>query len=126
MKKMVLVFSHQLTDIQKKDAKESFGVEEFIYLPNDLQQLWSAIPSELEDISDYLKPIRDFLKENIQKDDISLVQGDFGATCAIASFVKSIGGVALYATTKRNVQEKEVDGKIVKTSIFEHIRFRKF
>jgi len=34
--------------------------------------------------------------------------------------------VAVYATTKRNVVEKEIDGKIVKTSIFEHIRFRKF
>ena len=54
-----------------------------------------------------------------------MVQGDFGATCAIASFVNSLKGVAVYATTKRNVME-ERDGKIIKTSIFEHVRFRKF
>jgi len=44
----------------------------------------------------------------------------------MASFVKSLGGVAVYATTKRDVIEKEIDGKIVKTSVFEHVRFRRF
>jgi len=34
--------------------------------------------------------------------------------------------VAVYATTKRDVIEKEIDGKIVKTSVFEHVRFRRF
>jgi len=40
--------------------------------------------------------------------------------------VKSITGIAVYATTKRNVEERELDGKIVKTSVFEHVRFRRF
>ncbi len=126
MKKMILLFSHNLTDEQKTDAKTSFGVEQFIILPNDLQTLWSNIPATLEDLSEYLQPIKDFLIENINKNDVALVQGDFGATCAMASFVKSIGGVAVYATTKRDVVEKEIDGKIIKTSVFEHVRFRVF
>jgi len=126
MKKMILLFSHKLTEEQIADSKASFGVKEFVVLDTDLQTIWSNIPADLEDLNDYLQPIRDFLTANIQKDDVVLVQGDFGATCAIASFVKSLGGVAVYATTKRDVLEREIDGKIVKTSVFEHVRFRKF
>ncbi len=126
MKKLILLFSHNMTDEQKEDAKISFGVEEFISLPDNLQTIWSNIPASLENLSDYLQPIRDYLIDNVEIGDMVLVQGDFGATCAMASFVKSIGGEAIYATTKRNVEEKEIDGKIIKTSVFKHVRFRKF
>jgi len=126
MKKLILLFSHNLTDVQKEDAKGSFGVEEFVRLSDNLQTTWSNVPADLEDLSDYLQPIRNFLIDELESDDVVLVQGDFGATCAIAGFVKSIGGVAVYATTKRNVEEREIDGKIVKTSVFEHVRFRRF
>ena len=126
MKKMFLLFSHKLTSLQEEDAKKSLKVKEFIYLPPDLQDLWSNIPPDIEDLDNYLKPIFNYLKENIQKGDYALVQGDFGATCKVANFVKGLNAVAVYATTKRNSVEKNVDGKIVKTSTFEHVRFRKF
>ena len=126
MKKMFLLFSHTITEAQEQDAKSSFGVEEFVSLPSNLQKLWSNVPASLDSITEYLEPIRDFLIDNMEEDDIVLVQGDFGATCSMASFVNSLGGVAVYATTKRNVIEKEVAGKIVKTSVFEHVRFRRF
>ena len=126
MKKLILLFSHNMTDTQKQDAQSSFEVGEFVTLPDALQQLWSNVPAELENLDDYLEPVRNYLVETIESDDMVLVQGDFGATYAMASFVKSINGVAIYATTKRNVEEKEIDGKIVKTSVFEHVRFRKF
>ena len=124
MKKMILLFSHTLTVEQIADGKSSFGVEEFVALDDNLQNIWSNVPSDLEEIVEYLQPVRDYLIEQIESDDVVLIQGDFGATCAMVSFVKSLGGVAVYATTKRNVVEKEIDNKIVKTSIFEHVRFR--
>ena len=124
MKKMFLLFSHTITEAQEQDATGVFGVEEFVRLPAELQKLWSNVPADLDNVVDYLQPVRDFLIDNMEEDDVVLVQGDFGATCAMASFVKSLGGVAVYATTKRDVIEKEIDGKIVKTSVFEHVRFR--
>jgi len=126
MSKMILLFSHKLTSKQELDAKENWGVYEFISMPKELQTIWSSIPAELENLEEYLNPIKEFLNKNLDKDDIVLIQGDFGATCMIASFVKSIDCVGVYATTKRDVVERELDGKIIKTSVFEHVRFRKF
>ncbi len=126
MKKMILFFSHSLTQAQRVDAKKSLEVENFLALPGELQQLWSNIPPYLEDLDSYLKPLKEYLLDNLKSGDVVLVQGDFGATCNIVSFVKSLGGVAVYATTKRDVKERVVDGKVVKSSVFEHIIFRRF
>jgi len=126
MPKMFLLFSHTLTQEQKEDAKISLGVGEFVKLPQDLQELWSNIPPDIKDINPYLEPIEAWLKENIQKGDYALVQGDFGATCKIATFAKEQGAKAVYATTKRNVEEKLLNGKVIKTSVFKHIIFREY
>ena len=124
MKKLFLLFSHTLTTAQETDAKATFGVEEFVFLPSELQTLWSNVPSELEDVSDYLEPLVSYLKEQSEQGDVALVQGDFGATYHMVNEVKSLGLKAVHATTKRNVVEKFVNDKIVKTSVFEHVRFR--
>ncbi|MBU1668190.1 hypothetical protein KKC13_07195 [bacterium] len=126
MKKLFLLFSHTLTAIQLEDAKDTLGVETFVELPKGLQELWSNVPAELECLSDYLQPIRDYMIEHIEVDDVALVQGDFGATCSMASFVKSLGGVAVYATTKRNVEEIQDGDTIVKRSVFQHVIFRQY
>jgi len=126
MKKMILLFSHNLTPDQKNDAMTTFGVEEFLPLEADLQKLWSNIPADLANLNDYLKPIKSFLKEVLNHDDMVLIQGDFGATCHLAHFVRELGGVGVYATTVRDVVEKQEGGVIVKTSIFKHVRFRVF
>ena len=124
MKKLFLLFSHTLTSRQEADAKATFGVEQFVTLPSELQELWSNVPSELEDVSDYLEPLKAYLTEQIEQGDVVLVQGDFGATYYMVNEVKALGLKAVHATTKRNAVEKFIDNKIVKTSVFEHVRFR--
>jgi len=124
MKKLFLFFSHTLTTAQEKDAKALFGIEEFVVLSDELQTLWSNVPSDLADVSGYLEPLKNYLKLEFSSDDVVLVQGDFGATYHIVNFVNSLGLKAVHATTKRNVVEKVIDNKIVKTSLFEHVRFR--
>jgi len=124
--KMILLFSHTLTPEQKEDAKKTLKVDKFISLPENLQKLWSNVPPEIENLDNYLEPIFNYLRKNLKKGDFVLVQGDFGVTCKTAEFVKSLKTVPVYATTKREVVEKKENNKIVKTSIFKHIRFRKF
>ena len=123
-KKLFLLFSHTLTTTQIADAKSTFAIDEFVTLSDELQKLWSNVPSDIDDVSDYLKPLKAYLKEKSSSEDVVLVQGDFGATYHMVNFVKSLGMKAIHATTKRDVIEKVIDDKIVKTSVFKHVRFR--
>jgi hypothetical protein len=124
MKKLFLLFSHTLTPTQEVDAKESLKIEEFVKLSDDLQQLWSNIPPHLTDISDYLRPLKDYIEKSAEDSDVFLIQGDFGGCYEMVNFVKSLGYLAVHSTTKRDVVEKTVDGKVEKFSRFEHVIFR--
>ncbi len=126
MKKMFLLFSHNLTQTQIDDAKNNFGVKDFVPLPKELQLLWSNIPSELISLKEYLLPIRNFLAENSEYEDVVLIQGDFGAVYQMVNFANNLGLKAVYATTTRVIEETVEDEKTVKKSIFEHRRFREY
>jgi hypothetical protein len=126
MKKMFLLFSHKLTADQIDNAKQKLGVDMFISLPDSLQKIWSNVPADLPDLENYLLPLKEYLKQNINKSDYVLIQGDFGATCKIVSFVKQLNAKAIYATTIRNSKDEIINGKVVKTSVFKHIMFREF
>jgi hypothetical protein len=123
---MFLLFSHTLTPLQKEDAKKSFGVDEFVSLPPDLQDLWSNIPPEISNLKAYLKPIERFIKDNVKEGDVVLVQGDFGATCLAVQQVWMQGALPVYATTRRRVVEQRHGDQTHKVSLFEHIRFRAY
>ena len=43
MKKMFLLFSHKLTEIQREDAIKSLNIETFVSLPEKLQNYWSNV-----------------------------------------------------------------------------------
>ncbi|MCB4205246.1 hypothetical protein LF845_09780 [Deferribacterales bacterium Es71-Z0220] len=127
MTKLFLLFSHKLTDKQITDAKESLGVEKFVYLPDDLQVIWSQVSpySELPLIE--LNRIVDWLKFEANKGDYILVQGDFGATFYVVDFCLKNNLIPVYSTSRRiSVEKNGNNGKIVKTNIFEHVTFRKY
>ena len=126
MKKMLLFFSHKLTSTQIEDAKRSWGVEEFVYLPQELQHLFSNVPPELESLSEYVTPLEVFLQKEAKEGDLALIQGDFGLSHILVKRAQKCGVIPVYATTKRLAVEKEVDGKRVKISQFEHVRFRRY
>ncbi|WP_456416624.1 CRISPR-associated protein Csx20 [Methanocaldococcus sp.] len=123
---MFLLFSHNLTNDQIKDAKENLKVNKFIYLPKELQNIWSNIPPEVEDITDYLKPIKEFLKNNANDGDYVLIQGNFGATYNMVNYAFENNLIPIYATTKRVVKEVIEDGKVITIREFKHCRFRKY
>ncbi|HFU74663.1 MAG TPA: hypothetical protein ENK66_00300 [Arcobacter sp.] len=126
MKKLFLLFSHTLTQAQEEDAKVSLGVEVFEKLPEELQRLWSNIPPELTELEDYLEPLKAYMRNEVQKGDVVLIQGDFGGCYEMINFVKSLGLEAVHSTTSRDVVEKTVNGKVEKFSRFEHVIFRKY
>ncbi|BCD68473.1 CRISPR-associated protein Csx20 [Nitratiruptor sp. YY09-18] len=125
MKKLLLFFSHKLIPEQIKAAKE-IGIEEFVYLPPDLQTLFSNVPPDLGSLRNYAKPLVDFLQENTKKGDFALIQGDFGLCCILVNEAKKLGVVPVYATTKRIVKERNIDGKVAKYSEFQFVRFRRY
>ena len=124
--KMFLLFSHKLTEEQVKDARENLGVKEFIYLPKDLQEKFSNVPPEIDDIKEYSNIFIDFLEKNVSKEDYVLIQGDFGVVFWVVKYCRENNIKAVYATTKRVVKEKVIDGKVVKISEFKHVKFRKY
>lgn len=127
MKQIFLLFSHQLTITQQDELKNSFDVGKFIYLPPELQNIWSNILPELPSIKNYLQDIFVWLKENSNFQDLVLVQGEFGAVFLTVDFCKKAGLIPIYATAKRVITEEIVSDQTVQTKRnFTHVRFREF
>jgi len=125
--KLGIILSHKLIDKQINDAKKTLGICDFIYLPSDLQLLWSNIPPDLPVIKDYLYNIFRWIEVTFSKGDVIIVQGDFGAVYLVVCFCKIKGFKVVYSTTKRNVIENQnSDGTINTTRRFEHILFREY
>jgi hypothetical protein len=61
-------------------------VERIVFLPPDLQDLWSNIPPDRPAIRDYLQPIRVWLQGEATSGDYVLIQGDFGACWLMVNF----------------------------------------
>lgn len=124
--KMILIFSHTLTDEQIDDAKNTLHISEFVYMPKKLQNEWSNIPSSIDDMYNYLDQIQKFILNNSSKNDYVLVQGDFGATCSTVNFCKKNKRKTIYSTTKRQSKEIYRDNTVEKISYFSHISFREY
>lgn len=126
MKKMILLFSHKLSDEQRRDAQSKLGVTEFIILPDELQKVWSNVPSNLDSILQILQPVKMFLLENSSVNDTVLIHGDFGMVYNMVNFCKQNKLIPVYATTKRDSVEYVKNNKTLKESIFEFRRFREY
>jgi hypothetical protein len=124
--KMLLFFSHNLTEAQIADARESLGVEEFVELPQELKEKFSSVPAEVEDLGEIARDFIEFLCHKSEVGDYALIQGEFGLVYRLVEAAKALGVIPIYATTKREVIEKEKDGEVVKISRFAHVRFRKY
>ncbi len=125
--RMFLLFSHTLTPDQIEDAKNMLGVSGFVEMPPELRRKYATIPPDAEDLSSLVESFEAFLYETLKKGDYLLIQGDFGVVCRLVQVAKTLGGIPVYATTKREVRERHrEDGSVEKVSIFKHVRFRKY
>lgn len=124
MPDLYLIFSHELTNKQKKEAYETLGAKLIHYLPEKLSKLWSNVSPDMPKVSDHIKPIIKWLESRVKEGDYILVQGDFGATYIIVKWAFSKKCIPLYATTNRKINETFNEEKIIVKREFEHVRFR--
>lgn len=122
---MHLFFSHSLTENQIEDATKRQGVSRFVHLPEELQRVWSNIPTELTISPQIIDSFINYLKQNSQTGDLILVQGDFGLTFIIVDWCLNNDRIPVYSTTARKVREVELDdGSVELKHSFKHVNFR--
>lgn len=126
MSTIFLIFSHILTDAQKLDLEQNYNVNNYIVLPSNLQKIWSDINPSAGDIREGLEKIYLYVLERHIEGDICLVQGDFGAIYYLVTKLENSGINCYYSTTERISKDVEENGKIMKKSVFKHVRFRRY
>jgi hypothetical protein len=124
---MFLLFNHSLTDLQAADAKASLGVERFVALPDDLQNLWSNIPPEAPTLGDLPAPFKTWLSSLAEPGDFALIQGDFAACFLMVNYALEHQIVPVTSTTRREAAEVlGPDGTVTLTHNFKHVIFRRY
>ena len=118
MKKLVLLFSHQLTEQQEIEAKNSLKCNEILYLPKELKEKWQNLG-----IKKNLEEFKKFLDKVTSKEDYVLIQGEWGATYDMINYCKGKNLIPIYSSTKREVEERKNGEEIVKVSKFVHRGF---
>ena len=121
MKKIILLFSHTLTEPQRKELIENWNCDEIIYMPNKLKNNWMNVVDNV-DVNQFKK----FLLDNLQKGDYVLIQGEWGLTYNMINFAKENRFIPLYAGTTRKATEHKEGDKVIKNSIFSHTTFKKY
>ena len=123
--KFLILMNHEMTQEQRPDAIKMLGVAEFVEPPEEISNIWSAIPADVETIEAILSPVKVWLDSHANAGDVVLVQGDFGAVYHMVNHAFSKKLVPVYATTQRKVEEKVNDNGCVEiTRVFRHQRFR--
>ena len=124
---LFVMMNHTLTAEQMKDAECWLGVEKVRCMPENLKKVWENIPPELPEIRHLLVPFEKWLEGAARKNDVVLIQGDFGVCYLMVNLVLKKGLVPVYATTKREVVEvPQADGSVRTERHFRHVMFRKY
>ncbi|MDX1909429.1 MAG: CRISPR-associated protein Csx20 [Bacteroidia bacterium] len=122
-----LLFNHRLSPEQEADARKSLDVNNFTYLPDDLQALWSQVPPEPETLHAHVAPVLHWLDTHAQAGDVVMVQGDYGVTWIAVNHCLSKGYLPVYGTTGRQtVETPQPDGSVKIERVFRHVRFRRY
>ena len=113
MKKVFVLFSHNLVEDQIVELKTTYKVTDIVRLPLELQNLWGNIPPEPKDLVAIIAPIKKWLGTEASVNDFALVQGDFGVTFNIINWCLEQDFIPIYATSKRVHKEEYLpDGSI--------------
>jgi len=128
IKKMLLVFNHNLAQDQMEDAEVSLGVENFVAMPAVFKKKHGGrFLQRHKNIEEFVMPIKEWIKNTADKGDVILIQGDFGATCLLVSYAWDLELIPVYATTRRRAEEiPQADGTMKMIHVFKHVQFRRY
>lgn len=125
--KLFLVFNHTFSSDQIDNARESLHIGDIIELPPNLRHDWGNIPPGLKKISEFLDPVRNWIRWFSSAGDYILIQGDFGACYILVNFSFELGLIPIYSTTQRQANQlADEDGAIILTHKIKHVLFRKY
>jgi uncharacterized protein MJ1673 len=124
-KKALLLFSHQLTDNQVKELTEDFEIKNIMSLPTELQEMWSNV-SIKKNYMENLEKIKKYIENNFNRNDIMLIQGNWGYTYNLVKWSIDNDLIPVYSYTERNVEEIKDGENVKKISYFKHIKFIKY
>ena len=121
-KRALLLFSHQLTDNQEKELIKDFEVKKIVSLTSELQEMWSNV-SIKKNYMENLKKIKEYIKNNFNKNDVMLIQGNWGYNYNLVKWSIDNELIPVYSYTERNVEEIKDGENVKKISYFKHIKF---
>ena len=121
------IMNHPLSSEQKEYAKNEFGIENFLFLPDNLKEYFFDI-SPFEDLDlEKLNLVTEYIKNNLKKGDLVLIQTEFGVTFYLVDFCIKNDFIPVYATSNRVYEEViNKDGTVNKKHIFKFVKFRKY
>ena len=117
MAKLLVISNHSVTS-WSNDQKR--GWDEIIFHPFPNVSPKASVKEVFDMADDLIKKIADFIREN--PDGKVCLQGEF-SLCFVV--FKSIDEpIFVFPTTERVVEEKVIDGKTVKNSVFRFVQWR--
>lgn len=125
IRKALLVFSHQLTENQEKELNEEYNVKQIEKLPENLQNIWSNVTIG-ESYKENLEKIKNYIIENFHKEDVLVIQGNWGYTYNLVKWAIENKYLPIYSYTERNVEEIKYGEDVKKISYFRHVKFLKY
>lgn len=124
MKRLFLLFSHKLTKEQIEDAEENFNISKFVYLPEELQSMWSNIG---EDDIGLDRRFKKYIKEKAETGDYILIEGEYGMVYKMVKWALENNYIPVYSYTKREYSNKVLeDGTVENKHYFKHIKFKEY
>ena len=111
----IVILNHDLSDVQKEYLKENYNVSKYVYLPDNLKNIWGNINPDNKDVTEYVDKIFNFIKDVclVEKKYFVVIQGEYVCTYNIVKRIENEleNVVALAATSIRETVEVE-DGNV--------------
>lgn len=122
---MFLLFSHKLLETQIVYAEKEFKINDFINLPNYLQENWSQVPTNLKTIKDYSQQFCKYLIDKGRPGDYVLIQGKWRVTLYMVNWCLDNGFIPVYCTAKREYSSIKIEESTIENChTFNYAGFR--